>query len=85
MRTSLSFEEKTSLQLKGKVALVTGASSGLGYGIATALARAGVFTVGIARNLDALIELQKALKAEDVNTFTPLRVDITSKHEVCEY
>ena len=71
-----------SPQLSGKVALVTGASSGLGRGIASALARTGIHTVGIARNLDALVDLEKTLKAENVNTFTPMRVDITSRNEV---
>jgi len=45
--------------LDGRVALVTGASSGIGYGIALALGRAGARVVVVARRqgkLDALVE-----------------------------
>lgn len=45
------------LQLKGKTALITGASAGIGRGIATALAAEGVQTVIAARRLEALEEL----------------------------
>ncbi len=44
----------TLFDVKGKVACVTGASSGLGRRAATVLAQAGVRVVGIARRLDAL-------------------------------
>jgi 2-deoxy-D-gluconate 3-dehydrogenase len=39
--------------LQGKVALVTGASTGLGQGIAIALAQAGADVVGVARSSTA--------------------------------
>ncbi len=45
------------LQLAGKTALITGASAGIGRGIATALAAEGVQTVIAARRIDALNEL----------------------------
>ncbi len=45
------------LQLSGKTALVTGASVGIGRGIAKALAAEGVQTVIAARRLEALNEL----------------------------
>lgn len=45
------------LQLAGKTALVTGASAGIGRGIATALAAEGVATVIAARRAEALEEL----------------------------
>jgi NADP-dependent 3-hydroxy acid dehydrogenase YdfG len=40
--------------VKGKVALVTGASSGLGRASANFLAKAGAKVVGLARRADAL-------------------------------
>ena len=45
------------LQLKGKTALVTGASVGIGHGIARALAAEGVHLAVSARRTDKLREL----------------------------
>jgi NAD(P)-dependent dehydrogenase (short-subunit alcohol dehydrogenase family) len=50
-----------SFKLDGKRALVTGASSGIGLGAATALADAGAHVVLAARNLDKINECVKAL------------------------
>ena len=50
-----------SFKLDGKRALVTGASSGIGLGAATALADAGAHVVLAARNLDKLNECVQAL------------------------
>jgi 3-oxoacyl-[acyl-carrier protein] reductase len=50
------------LQLKGRTALVTGASMGIGRGIAAALAREGVKLAVVARRRNLLEELQQELK-----------------------
>ena len=50
------------LGIKGRTALVTGASMGIGRGIATALAREGVRLAVVARRRDLLEELQDELK-----------------------
>ncbi len=56
-------------QFHGKVALVTGASSGIGKAIAEELLRNNLKVVGVARRLDVLLEMEKA------NTnFTPFKV-----------
>ena len=39
---------------KGRVAIVTGASAGIGYEIAKKLAQLGVVVVGCARNITAI-------------------------------
>ena len=52
------------LGIRGRTALVTGASMGIGRGIATALAREGVKLAVVARRRNLLEELQKELNTE---------------------
>ncbi len=52
------------LGIKGRTALVTGASMGIGRGIATALAREGVRLAVVARRRNLLEELQDELKTK---------------------
>ena len=58
--------------LTGRVAVVTGASSGLGDGFARTLAAAGATVVAAARRADRLAAL-----AEDLPTVVPVECDIT--------
>ena len=46
------------LQLSGKVAIITGASRGLGYEMALALAEQEVKVLAVARSIDDLRELE---------------------------
>src|SRR5438128_6876760 len=49
--------------LASRIALVTGASRGIGYATARALARAGAHVVAVARTVGGLEELDDAIRA----------------------
>jgi len=66
---------QTLFDLSGKVACVTGASSGLGRRAAQVLARAGARVVGVARRADALDSLQ----AEIGDACTGVVADVTDR------
>ncbi|XP_055345185.1 dehydrogenase/reductase SDR family member 11-like [Paramacrobiotus metropolitanus] len=58
-RKNIRLAQITMERWKGRTALVTGASSGIGYAIADALAGSGMKVVGCARNLEKIHELAK--------------------------
>lgn len=72
------------MKIQNKIAIVTGASSGLGAAISEALIAEDAIVYGLARNSDALIKIQKNLG----NNFTPVILDISEekavKHWVAE-
>src|SRR5436190_8609279 len=59
--------------LTGRIALVTGASRGIGHATARALARAGAHVVAVARTVGGLEEVDDAIRAEGGSaTLVPL-------------
>src|SRR5580693_5179275 len=58
-----------------QVAIVTGASSGIGFGCATKLAGAGMAVLGTGRDENKLAELQKAV--DDPDRLATLAIDLT--------
>jgi NAD(P)-dependent dehydrogenase (short-subunit alcohol dehydrogenase family) len=67
--------------LSGRVAVVTGASSGLGVGFARALAQAGASLVLAARRSDRLESLAAELEATGVEVL-PVSCDVTDADQV---
>lgn len=67
--------------LKGKVAIITGASSGLGRQITTAFAKAGADVILIARRQALLEGLKQELKPFGVTVFT-YAADISNTNEI---
>jgi NAD(P)-dependent dehydrogenase (short-subunit alcohol dehydrogenase family) len=62
-----------SRPLSDRIALVTGASRGIGYATAVALAKAGAHVVAVARTVGGLEELDDAVRAEGGSaTLVPL-------------
>ncbi len=66
------------MDLQGKVAVVTGASSGLGLAFARALAERGAEVYGLARSTDKLDEIQ----AELGEAFHPIGCDVREEDAV---
>lgn len=66
------------LGLKDRIALVTGASSGIGQGIATCLAREGVRLALVARRKPLLEEFASSLMTEGLTRPVVIAADVTS-------
>ena len=68
--------------LKGKVAVVTGASSGLGKQMALAFARQGANLVILARRYERLEEFKPELEKAGASRVLPIKCDVTSTDDI---
>ena len=66
--------------IKDKVAIITGASSGIGYATALALSKAGAKVAIGARRIDRLEDLEKKIKENNGEVYSQ-RLDVTKKDE----
>ncbi|TGS10751.1 SDR family NAD(P)-dependent oxidoreductase [Mesorhizobium sp. M2E.F.Ca.ET.209.01.1.1] len=66
-----------TLDLSGRVAVVTGASRGIGYFIAKELAAAGAHVIAVARTVGGLEELDDQIKADGRGQATLVPLDLT--------
>ena len=69
--------------LKGRVAVITGASSGLGKQMSRAFAEQGADLVLMARRVERLEELKNELVAKGVRVL-PVKCDVTNVDEIAE-
>uniref|UniRef100_A0A182WQQ6 Dehydrogenase n=1 Tax=Anopheles minimus TaxID=112268 RepID=A0A182WQQ6_9DIPT len=67
---------------QGKVAVVTGASSGIGAATVKALAKAGMITFGLARRVERVDELKSELPKEVAERLHSIRCDITKEEDI---
>ncbi|QAA81252.1 SDR family NAD(P)-dependent oxidoreductase [Aequorivita sp. H23M31] len=66
------------MKIKSKIAIVTGASSGLGSAISETLIQEGATVYGLGRNFDSLHSLQNDLGEQ----FIPVKLDITQSEPI---
>lgn len=66
------------MELKNKIAIVTGASSGIGTAFSEKLIRKGATVYGLARRLNKLKEIQSKLGEQ----FIPVQMDVTKHQDV---
>ncbi|WP_099363833.1 SDR family oxidoreductase [Fredinandcohnia onubensis] len=69
-------------QLQGKTAIITGASSGIGAGIAKELAREGANVVLAARSIEKLAEVEREINEQGNGKVLTIQTDVTNKQNV---
>ncbi|XP_051862490.1 farnesol dehydrogenase-like isoform X1 [Drosophila albomicans] len=67
---------------QNRVAVVTGASSGIGSAIVVDLVNAGLIVVGLARRVERVKELQKLVPAERRDKLIPIQCDVGNEASV---
>ncbi|GIY87988.1 hypothetical protein CDAR_66501 [Caerostris darwini] len=81
----IAFLRSKMAHWKGKVALVTGASSGIGAGLCGALVKLGMVVVGCARRPDRINSLSEKIAAETVSgKLVGVKCDLTQENDILE-
>lgn len=75
---------KRILMIKNKVAIITGASSGIGFATALTLSKAGAKVAIGARRTDLLSELEKKIKENGGEVYSQ-KLDVTKKNECSSF
>jgi NADP-dependent 3-hydroxy acid dehydrogenase YdfG len=70
------------VELKDKVAIITGGSQGIGLATVRALAKEGVRVIALARDMEALNQSLDALDASSQALITGMRADVRNEDEV---
>ncbi|XP_053674775.1 farnesol dehydrogenase-like [Anopheles nili] len=66
----------------GRLALVTGASSGIGAATAKALTKAGMITVGLVRRTERIYQLKQELPNDVANRLHAMQCDVTKEEDI---
>ncbi|XP_055695276.1 farnesol dehydrogenase-like [Lutzomyia longipalpis] len=69
-------------QWKNRVAIVTGASAGIGAAIAKDLAKAGMITIGLARRVERVEALKKDLPANVQGNLHAVKCDVSNEDDI---
>lgn len=69
-------------QLQGKTAIITGASSGIGAGIAKELAKEGANVVLAARTKEKLAKIEQEIKEENSGKVLSIQTDVSKRQEI---
>ncbi len=69
------------MNLKNKAAIITGASSGIGFKLAEELANEGCHLALLARRIEELEKLKNKIARDDLNIIT-IKCDVSSKEDV---
>ena len=73
------------MQLNGKIAIVTGASSGIGAEFSRDLVKKGAIVYGLARRVDRLQILENELNSGNQGQFIAVEMDITKESDLASW
>src|SRR5512136_1510847 len=81
MMASRNFVEENNMKLKGKVAIITGASRGIGKGIAVRYAEEGASVVVASRSMDLLKKVVEEIRHKGGRALA-IELDVTEYESI---